>query len=102
MSGEVELIFDVHGMHCASCGMLVDAAIEGLPGVKRASTNVRKGRTVVLVNPGTVSPDAIIESIALLGYEARVALEPAAGGRARQWRRRRGVPDPGIVPAIEP
>jgi S1-C subfamily serine protease len=37
-------VLQVAGMHCASCGMLVDTALEGLPGVRRAGTKVRKAK----------------------------------------------------------
>jgi copper chaperone CopZ len=35
----------VEGMHCASCGLLIDDELEDLPGVRSASTSVRTSRT---------------------------------------------------------
>jgi copper chaperone len=46
------LVFAVSGMHCASCGLLIDDEVEELPDVACSTTDVRKGRTVVeLANP---------------------------------------------------
>lgn len=36
-----ELTFTITGMHCASCGLLIDDAIEDLPGVTTSTTNHR-------------------------------------------------------------
>lgn len=62
--------FTVTGMHCASCGMLIDETLEDeVAGVRRAETSVRRGRTVVETEPG-VSPEALAAAIAGAGYEA--------------------------------
>ena len=46
------LVFAVDGMHCASCGLLVDDFVEEVPGVASSSTHVPRGRTV---DPAAVS-----------------------------------------------
>lgn len=67
--------FSVTGMHCASCGMLIDETLEDeVPGVRRSETSVRKGRTTVQTD-ATVTPDVIVAAIAGAGYQA--ALETA-------------------------
>ncbi|MGH9264936.1 MAG: heavy-metal-associated domain-containing protein [Acidimicrobiales bacterium] len=58
----------VDGMHCASCGMLIDDALEDLPGVASASTNVRRKRTRVDYDPVATDLGAIAKAIADLGY----------------------------------
>lgn len=58
----------VDGMHCASCGMLIDDAVEDLPGVASSSTNVRRKRTRVDYDPAATDPGAIARAIAELGY----------------------------------
>ncbi len=63
----------VTGMHCASCGLLIDETLEELPGVISASTNLRKETTTVEYDPAQTSPAAIAEEISRLGYSARPA-----------------------------
>ncbi|MFD7782248.1 heavy-metal-associated domain-containing protein [Streptomyces nojiriensis] len=61
--------FAVTGMHCNSCGLLIDDEVEELPGVTSSTTDVRKERTIVdLTAP--IEPDAIVAAIAEAGYEA--------------------------------
>lgn len=62
----------VTGMHCNSCGMLIDDALEELSGVRHARTNVRKGLTRV-DHDGKVSAAKLIKVVSGLGYQARVA-----------------------------
>lgn len=64
------MAFRVDGMHCASCGMLVDETLEDLPGVRRAETSVKAGRTVVALDPAVVGADEVIAAIAEAGYQA--------------------------------
>jgi copper chaperone len=64
--------FAVTGMHCASCGLLIDDEVEDLPGVTRSQTSVRSGRTVVDVDPDLATPQDIVAAIALAGYPAHL------------------------------
>jgi len=71
------LILEVGGMHCPSCGLLIDDAIEELPGVASSATDVRAGRTVVrLIDNAALDATTLIDAIAGLGYTA----VPAAPG----------------------
>jgi copper chaperone len=63
--------FTVTGMHCASCGLLIDDELEDLPGVTRSQTTYRAGRTVVDVDPDGSTPADIVSAIAEAGYPAR-------------------------------
>ncbi len=60
----------VTGMHCSSCGMLIDETLEELPGVASALTDVRREMTTVEYDPAQTSLDAITAEIAKLGYTA--------------------------------
>ncbi len=64
------LTFAVTGMHCTSCGLLIDDAVEELDGVDRCETDSRRGRTVVRVDPSVATVEAIVAAIAEAGYEA--------------------------------
>jgi len=67
---EVTAAFVVTGMHCASCGMLIDDAVEELGGVRSCATDARRGRTVVRFDPAATSPEAIAAAIEEAGYRA--------------------------------
>ncbi|WP_109509773.1 heavy-metal-associated domain-containing protein [Nocardioides speluncae] len=64
----IRQIFTVDGMHCASCTLLIDEALEDLDGVHRSTTSLRKRRTVVEYDPTTCSPHAVVAAIAEAGY----------------------------------
>jgi copper chaperone len=68
----ITMVFNVDGMHCASCGLLIDDTVEEVPGVLSSSTDVRAARTVVTVADGaSVDPVTIIKAISEAGYTAR-------------------------------
>ena len=80
-SDSATLTFTVTGMHCASCGLLIDDALEELDGVERSQTDSRRGRTVVRVDGAAASVDAIVTAITEAGYHA----SPVDGGAASGW-----------------
>lgn len=55
-------------MHCSSCGILVDEAVEDIEGVLSSRTKVRKGKTLVETDASGVEPEVIANVIAELGY----------------------------------
>lgn len=69
------LILTVEGMHCGSCGLTIDDAVEELPGVARATTSFRTGLTEVLLadgaDRGTVVSQ-VIGAVTQAGYRAAV------------------------------
>ncbi|WP_407835718.1 cation transporter [Streptomyces sp. DSM 116496] len=64
--------FTVTGMHCNSCGLLIDDEVEELAGVVASATSLRTGRTVVDTDR-PVDPAAVIAAIASAGYQAQRA-----------------------------
>ena len=72
MGEHVALTFAVTGMHCASCGLLIDDAVEELDGVYRSQTDSRRGRTVVRADPAVASVESIVAAIADAGYQAEL------------------------------
>jgi copper chaperone len=67
------VVFEVTGIHCSSCGILIDDAVEDLPGVARSRTNTRNGRTRVDFDPSLTSATDIVTAISGAGYPAQVA-----------------------------
>jgi len=66
----------IEGMHCAGCGLLIDDELEDVAGVRSASTDVRKGRSVVRLEETstTVDPALLIKAVQEAGdYQARLA-----------------------------
>lgn len=72
MSDTTTYTFIVTGMHRASCGKVIDAALEELPGVHRSQTSVPAGRTVVDTDAAGVDPDVLAAVITAAGYPAQV------------------------------
>ena len=73
MSAPATATFVVTGMHCASCGMLIDEVVEDLAGVVASATSVRRGRTVVTYDPTQSTVVEIAAAIVTAGsYEAEL------------------------------
>ncbi|ONH50408.1 heavy metal transporter [Frankia sp. CcI49] len=62
--------FRVEGMHCGSCSLLIDDALEDLPGVRGARTALRQARTTVDLDLDQNSPQDVVAVIEELGYQA--------------------------------
>jgi copper chaperone CopZ len=60
----------VSGMHCGSCALSVDDALEELEGVKKSSTSFARGRTKLEYDETKVDLDTVRSVIAELGYQA--------------------------------
>jgi len=70
--GEATYTFRVEGMHCASCGMLIDEVLEELEGVLCTQTSVRTATSTVRADPQRCRPEQVVAAIAELGYQARL------------------------------
>ncbi|MGM1060890.1 heavy-metal-associated domain-containing protein [Saccharothrix sp. Mg75] len=63
-------VFQVEGMHCGSCALLIDDTLEDLPGVLDTQTTVKQGRSTVELDLSRNSPEDVIQAIEELGYRA--------------------------------
>ena len=63
-------VFRVEGMHCGSCALLIDDALDDLPGVHRSQTTVKAGRSTVELDVSQTNPQDVMSAIAELGYRA--------------------------------
>jgi Cu+-exporting ATPase len=70
--------FKVSGMHCAGCVGKVEAAVADLPGVVRVAVSLEPGLARVEFDGARVSPQAITQAIASLGYQAEARLPAEA------------------------
>ena len=66
------IVLAVGGMHCASCGMLIDEAVEDLPGVRHSRTDMKAERTTVELDDTGADAAKVIEVIQAEGYRAEL------------------------------
>lgn len=64
--------FRVSGMHCTSCAINIDGALEDTAGVLSATTSYAKGKVVVEYDPEQIGTSKIIEVIANEGYQVKI------------------------------
>lgn len=57
------------GLHCVSCSLNIDGALEDIPGVLSSSTSYAKQETVVNYDPVKVELSALRKTIEKLGYQ---------------------------------
>ncbi len=69
--GNRTVTIEIAGMHCASCGILVDDCMEDVDGVVSSQTDLRSGRCVAVV-ADTVSDDAVLGAVTEAGYVGTV------------------------------
>ena len=93
-------MFDVEGMHCASCIARVEQALLAVDGVSEAHANLATNQVSVVVDAQRVTEQDVEQAVQQAGYRARPAasLEDAAErmaererAEAGRWRRRFGV-----------
>jgi len=60
----------ISGMHCTSCALSIDGALEDLPGVSEAHTQYAQEKTTIAYDPQKVDQKAFIKAIKELGYTA--------------------------------
>ncbi len=61
--------FKLSGLHCSSCGLTIDNALEDLVGVREASTSYAKGEVRVLFDPKQVQSKQLKSAIQGAGYQ---------------------------------
>lgn len=81
------MIWQVSGMHCSSCSILIDEAVEDLDGVTSSSTSLKRKLTTVTFDATQCDPDRIAATIVEAGYQA-VPAEDATASTRRSWFRR--------------
>lgn len=59
------------GLHCSSCAVNIDLALEDLPGVISSKTNYARSVATVSYEEEKIEPKTIIAEIEKLGYKAK-------------------------------
>jgi copper chaperone len=65
------ITLEIAGMHCASCGILVDDCMEDVDGVVSSRTDLRSGRCVAVVTDGVSDVD-VLAAVAEAGYTGTI------------------------------
>lgn len=81
--GLARIDLHVPAIHCAGCIRKAEAAVRALPGIAHARVNFTTRRLTAEWTPGTTTPDAIVEALDKVGFEARpfVPADVAAQGQ---------------------
>lgn len=66
--------FQIRGMHCAGCAMLIEGVLEDMQGVKSANTSYVRQIVDVEYDEVKVSEEAILRAVQEAGYSAVAAL----------------------------
>ena len=75
------LTLAVSGMHCASCGLLIDDALLDLEGVRNARTDLRTG-TCTVVADGRITDEALCAAVQDIGYPCSITTQASDAARA--------------------
>ncbi len=84
-------LFDVEGMHCASCLSRVERALLAVEGVSEAHANLATNQVSVIVDPQRVTPAAIQLAVAQAGYRAQPSAAPEQAAERMVERERAEV-----------
>ena len=62
---------EITGMHCASCGILVDDCLEDVDGVVSSQTSIKTGQCVAVVTD-SVTDDDVLSAVVEAGYTGTI------------------------------
>jgi copper chaperone CopZ len=68
---ERTVTLEIVGMHCASCGLLVDDCMEDVDGVVSSRTDLRSKKCTAVVAED-VSDDVLLAAVVEAGYTATI------------------------------
>lgn len=74
------LSFNVKGMTCTSCEMLIKEELEGVKGVSGIAINHKTGKGSLMYDPASVTGDMIRKAVKNAGYEAILPDMPKTNG----------------------
>ena len=83
--------FKVHGMHCASCAILINKTLTNLKGVKSAQANYGTERLALEYDPSLVSLEKVEEIVKKLGYSLILPKEGAKEEEIAEQERAKNI-----------
>ena len=66
-----DIVYDISGMHCASCSSRIEKVLRSREGIVRAEVNLATEKAAVQYDPGLIPAREIREAIDGLGFTAR-------------------------------
>lgn len=63
-----QVVFKIKGMHCNSCALSIDGALEDTNGVLSSETNFAKSETKIRFDNTKVAPEELVQLIKDTGY----------------------------------
>lgn len=72
---EKTLKLNIHGMHCASCELLIQDEVQSLPGIREVKISSTDGVGKIKWNDGEVNSEQILLAIERAGYKAEIVSE---------------------------
>ena len=69
---EEEVVINIEGMTCSACAIGVAASLRRVEGVIEAEVSIDPPEAYIQFDPSETSPEALVEAIKDLGYEADV------------------------------
>ena len=64
-----KVLFKLSGLHCSSCALSIDNALEEVAGVIEAKTNYAKAETIIYFDPQKTTEIALKKTIQATGYQ---------------------------------
>ncbi len=91
MATPLTQVFRIKGMHCSSCGVLIDKMLVKQPGVIRASASYGAERLVLEYDPEKISVEKVMDFVGKLGYKLSIPKDIEAMEREEEKERARDL-----------
>ena len=85
---QVNVIFSIPQMHCASCIYLLENLHRMQPGVKQSQVNFQKKEVFIIFNPQETTLRKVVELLAFTGYEPYISLQDSSQKKRSTFSRR--------------
>jgi mercuric transport protein len=78
-TANLDVKLSVKGMTCSGCAKSVQAALQGIPGVKKAEVMLDKNEAAVTYEKGKTTPEDLVKAVEKAGYKCSLKKEDHAG-----------------------
>jgi len=73
LAEEEEVVIHIEGMTCSACANGIAASLRRVEGVVEAEVSIDPPEAHIQFDPSETSPEALVEAIEDLGYQAEIA-----------------------------
>jgi mercuric transport protein len=78
-TANLDVKLSVKGMTCGGCAKNVQAALESVPGVKKAEVILEKNEAAVTYEKGKTTPEDLVKAVQKAGYKCSLKKDDRAG-----------------------